>query len=69
MFSDVRSMRGAEIESDPFLVTAKIILKIKRSERTKKSEIKKQEIGKQNKKEIKEEFIKKATANIRNTQL
>jgi hypothetical protein len=43
--SDVRRMRGAEIESDPFLVTAKIILKIKRSERTKKSEIKKLEIG------------------------
>jgi hypothetical protein len=51
---DVRSERGAEIESDPFLVTAKIRLKIKRSERTKKSEIKKYEIGKQNKKEVKE---------------
>jgi len=38
---DVRSMRGAEMESDPFLMTAKIRLKIKRSERTKKSEIKK----------------------------
>jgi hypothetical protein len=27
------------------------------------------EIGKQNKKEVKEEFIKEATANIQNTQL
>ena len=62
-------MRGAEMESDPFLMTAKIRLKIKRSERTKKSEIKKQEIGKQNKKKVKEEFIKEATAYIQNTQL
>jgi hypothetical protein len=36
---DVRSMRGAEMESDPFLLTAKIRLKIKGSEKTKKSEI------------------------------
>jgi endonuclease/exonuclease/phosphatase family metal-dependent hydrolase len=37
---DARSMRGAEIESDHFLVRAKIRLKIKSSEKTKKSEIK-----------------------------
>jgi hypothetical protein len=36
-----------------FLATAKISLKIKRSERTKKSEIKKEEIGEENKKEVK----------------
>jgi endonuclease/exonuclease/phosphatase family metal-dependent hydrolase len=33
---DMGSMRGAEIESDQFLVRAKIRLKIKRSEKTKK---------------------------------
>jgi len=38
---DVRNMRGAETESDRFLVTTKIIPKIKRSEMIKKSEIKK----------------------------
>jgi hypothetical protein len=38
---DVRSVRVAEMESYPILVTAKIRLKIKGSERTKKSEIKK----------------------------
>ena len=62
-------MTGAEIESDSFLVTAKIRLKIKRSKRTTKIEIMEWEIGKQNKKEVKEEFIKEATANIQNTQL
>jgi len=37
---------------------AKTELKMKRSEKTKKSEIKKWDIGKVNKKEVKEEFIK-----------
>jgi 1,2-phenylacetyl-CoA epoxidase catalytic subunit len=44
-------------------------LKIKRSEKTKQSEIKKWDIGKLIKKEVKEEFIKKVTANVQNTQL
>jgi len=65
---DVRNMRGAETESDHFLVRAKIILKIKGSEMIKKSEIKKWDIGKWNKKEIKEEF-KDVTGNVQNTQL
>jgi len=47
-------MGGAEKESGHFLVTAKIRLKIKKSEKTKKSEIKKWDIGQLNKKEIKE---------------
>jgi len=47
-------MREAEIESGHFLVTAKIRLKIKKSEKTKNSEIKKWDIGQLNKKEIKE---------------
>jgi 1,2-phenylacetyl-CoA epoxidase catalytic subunit len=40
-------------------------LKIKRSEETKKSEMKKWDIGKLSKKEVKEEFIKKVTANVK----
>ena len=51
---DVRSMRGAEIESGHFLVRAKIRMKIKKSKKTKKSEIKKWDIGQLNKEEIKE---------------
>jgi hypothetical protein len=43
-------MRGAEIESDYFLVRVKIRLKFKRSVKTKKSEIKKWDIGKLNRK-------------------
>jgi len=35
----------------------------------KKSEILKRDIGKLNKKEVKEEFIKEVTANVQNTQL
>jgi len=65
---DVRNMRGAETESDRFLVTTKIIPKIKRSEMIKKSEIKKWDIGKWNKKEVKEE-VKEVTGNVQNTQL
>jgi len=34
-----------------------------------KSEIKKWDIGKQNRKKVKEEFIKEVMANIQNTQL
>jgi 1,2-phenylacetyl-CoA epoxidase catalytic subunit len=49
-------------------VRAKIRLKIKRSEKTKKSDIKKWDIGKLKNKDIKEEFIKQVTANIQNTQ-
>jgi 1,2-phenylacetyl-CoA epoxidase catalytic subunit len=44
-------------------------LKIKRSEKTKKSEIKKWDIGQLNKKEVKEEFIMEVIANVQNTQL
>jgi hypothetical protein len=58
---DVRSMTGAERESDHCLVRAKIRLKIKRSEKTKKSEIRKQGIDKLNKKEVKVEFIKEVS--------
>jgi hypothetical protein len=65
---DVRSMKDAEIESDHFLVGAKIKLKIKRSEKTKKSEIKKWDIGKLNKKEVKEELIGEIT-DVQNTHL
>jgi hypothetical protein len=45
---DVRCMRGTEIESDHFS-RAKIRLKVKRSEKTSKSEINKWDIGKPNK--------------------
>ena len=48
----MRSMRGAEIKSDHFVVRAKIRWKNKRSKRTKKSEIKKWDIDKVNKKEF-----------------
>jgi len=43
-------------------------VRVKRSEKTKKSEIKKWDIGKLSKKEVKEEFIKKVTTNVKNTQ-
>jgi hypothetical protein len=62
-------MRGAETDSDHFLVRAKIILKIKRTAKTKKSERKQWDIGEGNKREIKGEFIKEVTANVQNTQL
>jgi hypothetical protein len=45
-------MRGAEIKSDNFVVRANIRWKSKRSKRTKKSEIKKWDIDKVNKKEF-----------------
>jgi 1,2-phenylacetyl-CoA epoxidase catalytic subunit len=66
---DVGRMKGAETESDNVLVRAKIRLKIKSSEKTKKGEIKKWDIGKLNKKEVQEVFIKELTANVQNTQL
>jgi len=49
-------------------VWAKIRLKIKRSEKTKKSERKTWDIGTVNKKDVKEEFIKHVTANVQDTQ-
>ena len=65
---NVKCMRGAEMESKNFFVKDKIRLKIKRSEKTRKNEIKILDIYKLNKKKVKE-FIKEITANIRNTQL
>jgi hypothetical protein len=50
-------------------VRTKIRLKIKRSDKTMNREIKKWDIGKINKKKVKEESIKDVTANVRNTQL
>jgi hypothetical protein len=50
-------------------ITDQIRLKFKRSEKTKKSEIKIWDIVKLNKKEVKEEFIKDIAANVQNTQL
>jgi hypothetical protein len=47
-------------------VRAKIRLKINRSEKTKKSEIKVWDICKLNEKKVKE-FIKEVTANVQNT--
>jgi len=44
-------------------------LKIKRSEKTEKSEIQIWDIGKLNKKEVKDEFIKDVATNVQNTQL
>jgi hypothetical protein len=44
-------------------------LKINRSEKTKKSEIKIWDTGKIIKREVKEEFIKDVAANVQNTQL
>jgi hypothetical protein len=64
----VGSTRGAEIEPDLFLGRSKIRLKIKRSEKTQKSAIKKWDIGKLNKTEVKEEFIKEVRANVQNIQ-
>jgi hypothetical protein len=58
---------SAEIESCHYLVRAKIRLIIRRSEKTKKSDIEKVDIGKLNKKDIKE-FIKQITANTENIQ-
>ena len=63
------SVRSAEIQSAHVLRRAKIRLKFKISQKTKKSEKKKRDIGKLNKKEVKEEFIKEVTANVQNTQL
>jgi len=44
-------------------------LKIKGSEKTKKSDINEWDTRKLNKKEVKEEFIKQITANVQNTCL
>jgi len=52
----------------PFLGRDKIRSKIKRSEKNKKNDIKKCDVGKVNKKEVEEEFIKDVTANEQNTQ-
>ena len=49
-------------------MSTKIWLKIKRSEKTKKRDIKIWSIGKLNKKVVKEKFIKKVTASVQNTQ-
>ena len=49
---------SAETETEHFLVRAKIRLKIKRSEKGKKSGTHKWDIGKLYKKEVKEEFNK-----------
>jgi hypothetical protein len=57
---------AAETESDHFFVRTKIRLKIK-SRETKKSEIKKWDIGQINVKDEKE-FFKEVTVNIQNTQ-
>ena len=46
-----------------------IRLKIGRNEKTEKSEIKISDIGKLNKKDVKEEFIKDVAANVQNTPL
>ena len=66
---DVKSMRSAEILPGHYLVSAKLRLKIKRREKNEKSEIKKQDTGYLNKKDIKVEIIKEVTANVQNTQL
>jgi hypothetical protein len=47
---------------------AKIRLKVKRHEKTKKSEKKKWVIGKLSKKDVQAEFIKYVTANMQSTQ-
>ena len=65
----VRSTGGAEIFSGHYLVRAKIRLKIKRRQKIKKSEIKKQDAGKLNTNDTKEEIIEEVTANGQNTQL
>jgi len=49
---DVRSMRGAEIESEHFSVTAKSRVNIKGREKTKKNEIKKWDKYKRSKRRI-----------------
>jgi hypothetical protein len=64
---DVRSMTVAEIESGHFS-EVQIRLKSKRSEKTKKSERKKWDVGTLNKKDVKEEFIKDVTTKVQNTQ-
>ena len=47
----------------------KFRLKIKRSEKTKKNEIKNRDFGKLNKKEVQEEIFTEVTANVQITQL
>jgi hypoxanthine phosphoribosyltransferase len=50
------------------LMRAKIRLKVKRHEKTKKSEIMKWVIGKLHKKEVQAEFINYITANVQSTE-
>jgi len=50
-------------------VRTKFRLKIKRSEKTKKNEIKNRDFGKLNKKEVQEEIFTEVTANVQITQL
>jgi hypothetical protein len=64
---DIRSLRRAYIESDHYLVCAKMKMKIKKSEKIKRSEMSKWNINKLMDEGVKEEFIEELTVNLRNT--